>query len=349
MAPDYYAVLGVSPGATFDEIKRAYRARAKLLHPDKAGNDSDSRMQALNEAYDVLKDPQKKLVYDATRMGSGSGVPGVDDVAFDWTKVNSFVNQVMQCVAAMAAAKRQRAAARCKGPGAAAAGAGDTGEATTDAQQDKGGEDERPQPVRVELRATIEELWDPPVKKLAVRVARRGGGEASKPRVCTKHLYVSLMNYQDSYTFEGMGDEGASGLFGDVEVLLVVEHHPVFTIDPLFSRYDLHAECKVTMHDYFYGAEVPLTLPDGSELRIAFEGLLQRGADTGEDGQGCGTSGRRCHIEREAGLPYVDEASGEVRRGDLYVFLEVDLDAVNREALARPEVRSAVEAIVSAP
>ena len=62
---DYYSVLGISPGATAEEVKQAYFKLAKMHHPDKNGSpDSTARMAGINLAYETLCDSQKRGEYD---------------------------------------------------------------------------------------------------------------------------------------------------------------------------------------------------------------------------------------------------------------------------------------------
>ncbi|MFO1075591.1 MAG: molecular chaperone DnaJ [Geminicoccaceae bacterium] len=90
---DYYDVLGVTRSAGEADVKRAYRALAMRFHPDRNPGDAtaEARFKEVNEAYEVLKDPQKKAAYDQFghqafeqgmgRAGAGGGPAG----GFDFT------------------------------------------------------------------------------------------------------------------------------------------------------------------------------------------------------------------------------------------------------------------------
>jgi molecular chaperone DnaJ len=85
---DYYAVLGVAPGATDKELSRAYKKLAKQHHPDaNAGSPAaEERFKEVSGAYDVLGDPEKRKEYDEVRrmVASGVGPGGFQfDVDFD--------------------------------------------------------------------------------------------------------------------------------------------------------------------------------------------------------------------------------------------------------------------------
>jgi molecular chaperone DnaJ len=94
---DYYELLGVSPDASDEQIKRAYRKLARELHPDSTGGDAEAeaRFKEVSKAYEVLRDPERRARYDRfgpeqmdMPMGDpffGSGLGGLFDAFFGGT------------------------------------------------------------------------------------------------------------------------------------------------------------------------------------------------------------------------------------------------------------------------
>ncbi|TVT97208.1 hypothetical protein EJB05_57580 [Eragrostis curvula] len=94
--PDYYAVLGVSRGASVSEIRTAYLKLAMKWHPDKRGKkeaddgEATARFQEIQQAYKVLSDPAKRAMYDA-----GLYDPSADDKDEDAKLTNDFLGELV--------------------------------------------------------------------------------------------------------------------------------------------------------------------------------------------------------------------------------------------------------------
>ena len=97
---DYYEILGVSPDAGAEEIKRAYRQLARRYHPDISGDERGAAFLEVARAYDVLRDPARRRRYDADLM---PGVPAFaaaggqwfsDEIAIDFPSVASVLDRM---------------------------------------------------------------------------------------------------------------------------------------------------------------------------------------------------------------------------------------------------------------
>jgi curved DNA-binding protein CbpA len=103
---DYYAVLGVAPTASEDEIQKAYRALAAKYHPDKhQGNELEDlakeKLTQLNTAVSVIGNPERRARYDAARRtGPAAGIPEGTGTSQDPIKA---VRTVLIVVAVLAA------------------------------------------------------------------------------------------------------------------------------------------------------------------------------------------------------------------------------------------------------
>ncbi|MEA5592971.1 DnaJ C-terminal domain-containing protein [Rivularia sp. UHCC 0363] len=112
---DYYRILGVNKSATQEEIKKAFRKSARKYHPDvnQGNKDAEERFKEVNEAYEVLSDPEKRQKYDQFGQywkQAGQGFPGggagVDMNGFDFGQYGSFDDFINELLGRFAGGNR---------------------------------------------------------------------------------------------------------------------------------------------------------------------------------------------------------------------------------------------------
>lgn len=81
-APNYYDILGVAKDATESDIKKAFRKLARTHHPDAGGD--ENKFKEINEAYEVLSDPEKKKIYDQYGTTSPSYAQSASDAGYSY-------------------------------------------------------------------------------------------------------------------------------------------------------------------------------------------------------------------------------------------------------------------------
>ncbi len=338
---DYYEVLGIEKGADADAIKKAYRKKAKELHPDRNADnpDAEAQFKEANEAYDVLKDPEKKAAYDrfghAAFDGGMGGGPrpggGYGGQQGDFASAFSDVFDDLF--------------------GDFMGGRGGPGGGRSRAMR---GSD-----LRYNMRVTLEEAYEGLQKTInvptsvACDVCNGSGSEAgSEPTTCPTCSGLGKVRAQQGFftvertcpTCEGVGQmiknpcqnchghgriekeralsvnipagvetgtrirlagEGEAGLrggpSGDLYIFIQVAEHPLFERDGVH----LHCRVPVSMSTAALGGDIEVPTIDGGRSRVKIPAGSQ--------------SGRQMRL-RNKGMPALRGAG----HGDMYIELAVE-------------------------
>lgn len=295
---DYYEILGVGRNATEKEIKAAYRKLARKWHPDlhtgKQKKEAEEKFKQINEAYEVLSDPEKRAKYD--RLGNNwragqdfEPPPDLAGVHFYTTGdfepgLRSGFSDFFEMLFGGA-----RAAGR---PGAAARGA------------------VRGQDVESEIELTLEEAYRGTAKTLQVASAKVcpecGGTGVRERRFCawcggtgtlpeTKTLEVKIppgVREGSRIRLKEQGGEGlGGGPRGDLYLKVRLLPHPVFTV----RGDDLEVQTILTPDQAVLGDKVSVPTLDGpvsvsvppgsragTRLRLRGKGLPRKGGGRGD-------------------------------------------------------------------
>lgn len=243
---DYYQTLGVSKTATQDEIRTAFRKLARVHHPDVAKDKkaAESKFKEINEAYEVLGDPEKRQKYDTLgadwERGSapqgwpgGAGRRGAGGASFGGTGFSDFFEQFFS-----------GGGRRGRGPGRGFAGFGG------EEEEELRGED-----MEADLLVSIEEALRGAKKKISFR---RSG--AATPETYEVRVPRGVREGQ-RIRLAGQGARGGAGVqAGDLLLRVRFEQHPHYRVEGS----DLIYELDVPAWKAVLGGDAEVPTPEGS-------------------------------------------------------------------------------------
>jgi len=238
---DYYKSLGVARDASQDEIKKAFRKKARQYHPDvNAGEETERRFKEVNEAYEVLKDPEKRAEYDdigrnGPQQQGGFRPPPNRDDGFHFSNAGPGSEEAFSDFFENIFGQRQRA----QGPAYNARAAD--------------------QHARVQIG--IDDSFGGATRTLSLRMPHIGAsGEVQmQDRNIAVKIPRGILEGQ-TIRLRGQGMEApGGGQAGDLFLEVSFAPHPTYSID---GR-DLHLDLPVTPWEAALGAKIALPTPAG--------------------------------------------------------------------------------------
>ncbi|HEU5295748.1 MAG TPA: DnaJ C-terminal domain-containing protein [Burkholderiaceae bacterium] len=259
---DYYAVLGVEREATADAIKKSYRKLARKYHPDVSKEaDAAARMSEVNEAYNVLSDPEKRAAYDNLGRGHRAGEtftpPPGWDAGFEFSGGRGFegaeARDFSDFFSELFGRMRSRAGPTQAEPGLRMPG-----------------EDHH-----AKIVLELEDAWRGVQTQVALKSPQLDaqGHLMLKQRTLEVKIPAGVKPGQ-MIRLAGQGGPGVGGASaGDLLLEVEIAPHPRFRLDGA----NLIAELPLAPWEAALGAVVPVTLPDGQSLKVRVPAGAQSG------------------------------------------------------------------------
>ena len=253
---DYYEVLGIARDASAADVKKAFRKLARVHHPDVAANKAtaEEKFKEINEAYEVLSDPEKRKKYDTLgadweRYGgappqgawSGRGQQMPEGFEFGGTGFSDFFEQYFS-------GRGARRAAGYGGGGFAGAGAGGK---------------VRGQDIEGDLMVTLQEAFTGSMRTISLRKADPRSG-----RVTTDEVQVRIpagIGEGQRLRVSGHGGNGSGGgEAGDLFLRVRMAADPDYRV----KGHDLFCELLLAPWEAVLGTTIPLNIPGGKTVQL---------------------------------------------------------------------------------
>lgn len=252
----YYDILGVKKSASADEIKKAFRRLARKHHPD-AGGDEET-FKEINEAYEVLSDPEKKKQYDtfgtvgnfAQQPGGWQGgawpgggrrtytytSTGGSGSGFDWSDIFSNIRS---------------------GDGAFGS------DWDFNVNRAQNGRD-----LQTSIELTFDEAFRGTTKQVSVRIPSTGETESIKVKVPAGAVDGGKLRFRQR------GEYGSGGgKRGDLIIVTKIKEHPVYRRD----HADVLMDLPVSVEEAILGTRIVVPTPDGSLVKLRIPAGTQDG------------------------------------------------------------------------
>ena len=306
---DYYDVLGVKRGASDNEIKQAYRKLARKFHPDLNPGDkvAEEKFKELQEAYDVLSDPENRKLYDqygenwrAVKAGAGAPPPG-------WEGAQRSARRAGPSAGGFDFGDFDFGSFRSQGAG----GFDIFEEMFGGAGRGRGRRSGRGADIEAELELSLEEAHRGGRRTLEMQMAEpcptcggtglqdgkpcetcRGSGQVLKPKTIEVNIPPGVRD-GSTIRLAGQGVTGSNGSEpGDLYLRVRLRPHPVFMV----KGDDLEVELPIAPWEAALGArveaptidgKVELKIPPGANsgqrLRLRNQGLNKRKGGRGDE------------------------------------------------------------------
>lgn len=267
---DYYQTLGVAHDATAEDIKKAFRKLARKYHPDVSKEeDADARMKAVNEAYAVLSDPEKRAAYDQIGQGYQPGQDFRPPPGWE----NGFHSATGRGYSQAEAADFSEFFAELFGRGRAGA------HGTTGPDLHARGQDQH-----AEVLIDLEDAFNGATRQVSLRTPKLD--DKGRITLDTRTLNVKIpkgVREGQMIRLAGQGSAGyGEGQSGDLLLEIHFHPHPRFRVD---GR-DLYLTLPVAPWEAALGSVVLVDLPDGGQLKVRIPEGAQSGRQLRVRGKG---------------------------------------------------------------
>lgn len=272
---DYYKILGVDKGATQDEIKRSYRKLARKYHPDVSKEaDAEKKFKEVGEAYEVLKDPEKREAYDQLGANWKAGQSGFQPPP-DWEQNFGFGGGGYTQGNAQDYSSFFEDLFGGGRSGGAYYSSGGTG---------RGGFQSKGENVRARIMIDLEDAINGTTKNITLQVPEVNdkGQVINKTRTLKVKIPKGIKEGQ-TIRLSKQGNPGiGGGEAGDLLLEVAFNPHRLYTVDGK----DIYLNVPVAPWEATLGAKIDVPTPDGKKVGMKIPPDSQQGRKLRLKGKG---------------------------------------------------------------